>query len=356
MTSSSVALAIAWMAGMVVLLVAVGIALRVRKRGGSMTAGVAGAVWDLQTDQKRKAIEVVVEKRAAARDAEDADGNLPELDRPLLTDEFSLLEFRGWQRVAGRYQDTWGGLTERFVPALLESADVGTGRRVLDVACGPGFVADAAHARGAEVVAIDFSPEVVTIARARCPELDVRRGDAQALEFGDGAFDIVLMNFGLLHLADPSRAFHEAARVLRPGGTYAFTVWAETELSPGAKIVQDAVKAHGTVDVHVPQGPDHLRHGRLEDWRQTLHGAGFDPASVVVEAVRAEWEVPTDFFLFEAERHAGVRTAALLAAQTPEALNAIDVHTTRAVREFAKDGAYAIPFAAYVVRAMTPLA
>src|SRR5205085_12232177 len=121
--------------------------------------------------------------------------------------------------------------------------------------------------------------------------------------------------------------------------------------SPGAKIVYDAIAAHGRFDVGLPQGPDHLRHGRLPEWQAVLGERGFAPDSVAVVRVSADWDVPTDFFLFEAERHAGVRTAALLAAQTPEALALIERHMTQAVRAFANDDGYAIPYAAWVVSA-----
>ena len=128
-------------------------------------------------------------------------------------------------------------------------------------------------------------------------------------------------------------------------------VWAGEDESPGAGIVQQAVAAHGRPDVELPTGPDHLRHGRRRDWQQLLGQYGFAPESVTVDRVTAEWDVPTDFFLFEAERHAGVRTAALLAAQTPEALAAIERQMTQSVRAFATDDGFAIPYTAYVVAA-----
>ncbi len=349
MGSGRPVIAIMWVVVFVALMVLIYLARRTRRAGGSMTAGVAGAIWDLQTDQKRQALEIIVNKRAAAHDPEDADGNLPELDRPEHTDDFSLLEFQGWQRVAGRFQDTWAGLTNLFVPSLLDAARVGEGTRVLDVACGPGFAAEAAVERGAVVTGIDFSPEVIAIARARCPEIDFRRGDAQRLACEDGQFDAVMMNFGILHLPYPERAFAEAARVLRAGGRYAFTVWATPDESPGANIVQRAIAAHGRLDANLPHGPDHLRHGRLGEWQHLLGQYGFSPESVTVDRVAAEWDVPTDFFLFEAERHASVRTAALLEAQTPEALAGIERQVTQAVRAFACNDGFAIPYQAYVI-------
>jgi MYXO-CTERM domain-containing protein len=67
----------------VVALVAVGVLFaRQRRRRGRIGAGGYGAVYDLLNEDKRQAIEIVVEGRAEARDPEDRDGNLPELEDP----------------------------------------------------------------------------------------------------------------------------------------------------------------------------------------------------------------------------------------------------------------------------------
>jgi ubiquinone/menaquinone biosynthesis C-methylase UbiE len=344
--------AILWAVGFVVIVVLVFSSRRRRRRMPG--SGATGAVWDLLNEDKRRAIEIIVEQRAEARDPEDAEGNKPDLDDPVERTAFARLESEGWQRVAGRYQDTFAGLTIHFVPALLDAGRVAKGVRVLDVACGPGGVAEAASERGATATGLDFSSEMISIARARCPEIDFRIGNAESLPFSDAEFDAVLMNFGVLHLPEPERAFSEAARVLRPGGRYALTVWAGPEECPGARIVQDAVATYGNRNAYVPQGPDRLRHGEIETWRHILNIAGFDPESVRVDLIRAEWELPTDFFLFEAERHAGVRTAALLAAQTPQALDAINDAITRSVQGYARNREFAVPYAAYVVSACRP--
>ena len=55
-----------------------------RRRAGTFNvgAGAMGAVYDLLNQDRRNAIEIIVEEKAEARDPEDADGNLPELERP----------------------------------------------------------------------------------------------------------------------------------------------------------------------------------------------------------------------------------------------------------------------------------
>ena len=56
--------------------------VRQRRRRGRIGAGAAGSVYDWLNEDKRKAVEIIVEERAGARDPEDRDGNLPELEDP----------------------------------------------------------------------------------------------------------------------------------------------------------------------------------------------------------------------------------------------------------------------------------
>ena len=125
-------------------------------------------------------------------------------------DEFSEFEHRGWQRVAGKYESAWGDLTRPFIPYLLKAVEVQSGIQLLDVACGPGYVAEAARGMGAEPTGGDFSSEVIRIARKRNQEISFHECDAQALDFEQDMFDIVVMNFGVLHLSRPTAAFAEA--------------------------------------------------------------------------------------------------------------------------------------------------
>ena len=62
---------------------------------------------------------------------------------------FRQFEHQGWQEIASRYHEGFAVVTIQAVPALLDAARVTKGTRVLDVACGPGYVAAAAAGRGA---------------------------------------------------------------------------------------------------------------------------------------------------------------------------------------------------------------
>jgi ubiquinone/menaquinone biosynthesis C-methylase UbiE len=127
---------------------------------------------------------------------------------------FHEFEHAGWERAADHYAAAFGELTGQAGERLLDGVGVGRnasdtappGPFLLDVATGPGFVAAAAARRGARVVGVDFSSKMILEARRRHKGVDFREGDAEALSFGDGLFDVVVMNFGLLHLAKPEAA------------------------------------------------------------------------------------------------------------------------------------------------------
>jgi SAM-dependent methyltransferase len=90
-------------------------------------------------------------------------------------------------------------------------------RRFLEVGCGPGELSARVQAElAADVVAVDISPRMVELARAR--GVDARTGDVQDLPFAACEFDCAVAAWMLYHVPDVDRALGELARVLRPGG------------------------------------------------------------------------------------------------------------------------------------------
>jgi ubiquinone/menaquinone biosynthesis C-methylase UbiE len=112
-------------------------------------------------------------------------------------------------------------------PVLLEACDISLGQRVLDVAAGSGNVAIRAAEAGADVVALDITPENLEAGRkeaeARGVALEWVEGDAQALPFGDGEFDVATSSFGVIFAPDHQKVADELLRVCRPGGTIGLT-------------------------------------------------------------------------------------------------------------------------------------
>lgn len=268
--------------------------------------------------------------------------------------EFGWLEHAGWERVAERYEEFWEALTASFVGPLLDLLGAGRGSRLLDLACGPGAVSEAASSRGARTLGVDFSSRMIRVARRRNPFLAYVEGDAHALPFDPGTFDAVAINFGVLHFSDPDRVLAEVLRVLEPGGKLGFTVWSGPEENPWARILGDAIEAHADPDSRVEQGPPRYRLADPLECRRILGEMGFVPGSVTVCTEQAYWRVPTHSFAFAAERDGGVRTAAVLAAQAPERLERIRRAVEAAMQPFAAAEGYAIPMTARVISAASP--
>jgi SAM-dependent methyltransferase len=103
-------------------------------------------------------------------------------------------------------------------------------KRVLDVGCGLGETTERfAKELGADVQAIDLSPRMVELTRAR--GINVQVGDVQQLPFADKEFDCVFAGWVLYHVPDLDRAIAECARVLRPGGRLVASSYFESNMS-----------------------------------------------------------------------------------------------------------------------------
>jgi SAM-dependent methyltransferase len=265
---------------------------------------------------------------------------------------FRDFEQQGWERAAEFYGDAFGGLTAQTAEPMLDAVRAAPGAQMIDVACGPGFVAAAAAARGASVVGIDFSRAMVAEAQRRWPALSFREGDAEALAFESSSLDIVTMNFGLLHLARPDTALAEAFRVLRPGGRYAFTVWAAPERTVGFGMTLRAIEKFGNKNVPLPEGPPFFRFSDTTETRHTLTSIGF--SDIVIEELPLMWRVASAGAVFDAMCKGGVRTAAVLRAQTPDALAAIGAAVNRGVEAYARDGEFVLPMPAVLASCRKP--
>ena len=257
---------------------------------------------------------------------------------------FHDFEHAGWQRAAEHYVDAFGGVTMQMAEPLLDAVRTAAGMRLLDVATGPGFVAASAADRGAIVTGLDFSSAMIAAATGRYPHITFRDGDAGALPFDAASFDAVVMNFGLLHLARPEAAIAEAYRVLRPGGRYGFTVWAPPAQAVGFGIALRAIEALGRTDVPLPEGPAFFKFADRDVARQALTGAGF--REVDVRLVPLTWRLSSPDGVYGALSRGAVRTAALLRAQTPDALANIERAVRDGVEAYASGAEYHLPMPA----------
>jgi SAM-dependent methyltransferase len=125
-----------------------------------------------------------------------------------------------YDRYIGRYGPD-------LAAALLSSAGVAPGMRVLDVGCGPGALASAAaRVVGADAVAaVDPSEPLAAACRERVGGADVRVAAAEDLPFDDDTFDAALAQLVVNFMRDPEAGVREMVRVTRPGGKVAACVW-----------------------------------------------------------------------------------------------------------------------------------
>jgi SAM-dependent methyltransferase len=267
---------------------------------------------------------------------------------------FREFEHQGWSArdVTSGYHDCLSPVTTQAVGPLLDAAGIDGGMRVLDVATGGGYAAAAAAGRGADVTGLDFSETQLELARQRHPDIKFIEGDAGALPFPVDSVDAVISNFGMPHFPDPERFIREAFRVLHSNGRLAFSAWAPPEECVGFGMVYAAVQAHGTMDVSLPPGPSFFMFSDRDRCVQSLETAGFHDVSVV--RVSQSWQVPTADHVFEAIWKGTVRAAALLRAQTPEALARIREEMRNTANAHVLDGKIELQMPAVVASGRKP--
>lgn len=260
---------------------------------------------------------------------------------------FADFEHDGWETVSRGYEKYFAGLTGQSVAAILDAAEVTSGKQILDVCCGPGMIAAAASERGALAQGIDFSATVIEIAISNVPGTEFHLGDAQSLPFADNSFDAVVCGFGIIHVPDPGKALSEMRRVLKPGGRVAVSVWEAPGTGNGFGLLYGSIKAHADMTVDLPHGPDFFQFSGPDKLISALLETGFCKPSVIT--VAQTWEIGDACGLITRIMEGAVRARALLAAQTDAVRAAI---TNAVVSEmsgyFSPDGIYRVPMPALI--------
>lgn len=267
---------------------------------------------------------------------------------------FHEFERAGWENagVVANYHEHLSGVTTQSVEALLDAAGIRSGSRVLDVATGAGYIAGAAARRGANAIGVDFSVAQVRMARDRYPTVRFEQADAEALPFDPGSFDAVVNGFGMCHLPNPEVALREAFRVLKSGGRVAFTVWDAPERAVGFGAVYVAVRAHGSMDVGLPAGPNFFLFSDPEQSTKALLAAGF--VSPACRQVPQVWRVSDPDKVFQSIAEGSVRAAATIRAQTPAAREAIRTAMRDTVVTYKRGESYEVPMPATLATAVKP--
>ena len=137
--------------------------------------------------------------------------------------------FKAAQKQAWAHFAPLEAITTPTAARLVRRAGIHAGQQVLDVGCGTGVVSVTAGRRGAQVTGLDLTPELLERARENSRiagvEITWLEGDVENIPFADAAFDAVLSQFGHIFAPRPEVAIAEMLRVLKPGGTIAFSTW-----------------------------------------------------------------------------------------------------------------------------------
>lgn len=267
-------------------------------------------------------------------------------DVPANPRTFKEHELAGWSAKAGAYGDYFGMVTARIAPALLDAAKVTKGSRLLDIACGPGYVAGGGAERGAHATGIDFARTMIDEARWRFPGARFQQGDAEALAFDAAAFDAVTCGFGIGHFPEPDKAIAEVFRVLRPGGRYALSWWCSNDKHEFFRLFHETVSAFGDVNVPLPSAPPFARFSEPAECLRSLSAAGF--ADVRADEHELIYGMPTARHALDMIYRSGVRGAMLLEAQTKEARARIEEALMAGAMKFKRGDVLRFAFPAIV--------
>ncbi len=256
---------------------------------------------------------------------------------------FDAFEEAGWGvKEPTGYDALAGRVTSQLADPLLDAVGAGPGKRVLDIATGPGYVAARAAERAADPVGLDFSETMLAFARSRSPGVEFVRGDATELPFPDDSFDAVTCAFLLLHLARPEAAVAEAARVLVPEGRVSFSMWDVPARGRWLGVVFDAFAAAGALPpADVPPGPPIFRFADDGEFTRLLADAGF--VDVAVATVEFPLLLTSADELWDGLVQGTVRVRPMIVGQPPETQRAIRTHFDELLEEYRTEEGFAVP-------------
>lgn len=219
-----------------------------------------------------------------------------------------------WSRAAGHIFLDWLALPN--------------GLRWLDVGCGTGVFTQLILDRcGPRIVsAVDPAADQIAYANTKpaAKRVSFQLGDAQALLFADGEFDVAVMALVIAFVADPAKALAELKRVVRPDGMVATYMWDFLGNGSPPHPMRDAVEAMG---FEVPLFSGH-RHSRLESLQDFFAGAGL--AEIAMRTIEVQVPYPDFDAFWSVQTGLGNSTTQLIktmnAAQTEKLKNYLRAH------------------------------
>jgi 2-polyprenyl-3-methyl-5-hydroxy-6-metoxy-1,4-benzoquinol methylase len=165
---------------------------------------------------------------------------------------------------------------EQRINRLVSAAHLTGNERVLDIATGPGYIAEAFARAAREVIGVDLTAAMLAIAEERTKQrgisnISFRLGDVRNLPFENEQFDVVVCRLALHHMQNPARVVREMTRVCRLGGTVLVEDIYSSE-HPERAAYQDRWE--------VLRDPSHVRTLPLSKLLHLFHEAGLETDGV----------------------------------------------------------------------------
>ena len=252
-----------------------------------------------------------------------------------------------WDEIALGYDEFVTPSHTDLVEEAFQLLDLQPGMRLLDVASGSGALSLPAARRGAQVVAVDLSPQMLSRLeqRARAEGLtNVRANvmDAHALELEDDRFDIAASQYGVMFLPDLPRALREMRRVTRPGGQVLLICFGQPEQVEFIRFFTGAMRTVIPSFRGLPADPPPLpfQVADPERLRKEMEKAGL--ADVRVQTIREELVFRSAQHLWDWVTHSNPIGAAWAAGLTSQKRQEVQEVLDEMLRQRAGDGQAAV--------------
>ncbi len=219
----------------------------------------------------------------ASDEPDDGSRSLPRLD-----DDQAPVESvaPSWTQCAEDYECFAHEMTRPFAEDAARLVHITSESLVLDVATGTGEFAIAAAARGADVLAADFSPRMLELLvrtrdRRRLKGIVPALMDGQNLQLASNQYHVAGSLFGLVFFGSPEQGLQEIHRVLRPGGQAVIGTWASPARVELMRLVGEAIMETGALPRSKAQPSDWTRLSAASALGGAMRSAGFQSVHVV---------------------------------------------------------------------------
>lgn len=252
-----------------------------------------------------------------------------------------------WRESAAYWEQHAAAVRRLFAPisaALIKTARISAGQRVLDVAGGtgePSFEIAAIVGAQGRVVCTDAVAEMVAAAERLAHQQGIHNVEfktcvADSLPFADGSFDAAVSRLGAMFFEDTTKALAQMLRVVKPAGSVAFAVWGDRTFNPFFSIVTDVMERYIPSPAEDEDTPGAFRFTRPGKLARLLEQAGAaDVGERVVDfRMEADW-TPAEFWRLRSELSDSLRAkvARLTAGELAEVVEEVERRVTAFFRK-----------------------